>query len=167
MTSLRRVVCLIGSAAALVLLASGCTDYTYFNVDITMDRNTPDTTRREIDRCIAYVLVGDKQIEEGRILKQLTGAEACRAPYAGTDSNHMVTYDIGTMDYSSARGSGTMKFVVDMIEVNAPNAITVQGSAQGNVSPGQVVTLSLLAEPCEEICNIGQKTCPVDTCSFK
>ncbi len=37
MTGLRRVACLIGSAVALFLSASGCSDYTYFNVHVTLD----------------------------------------------------------------------------------------------------------------------------------
>jgi hypothetical protein len=169
MTGLRRVVCLLGSTATLVLLASGCDPYTYFNVNVTMDPNTPDQTRREIYRCTAYVLADGKQIEGGQILMQINGTEACRTPYAGTDINNPqnITYDIGTMDYSTARSSGTIKFVVDMIEVNSPNGITAQGSAQGNVNPGQVLTLNLMASPCQEICSQGTKSCPVDTCDFK
>jgi hypothetical protein len=167
MTGLWRAVCLLGSTATLVLLASGCDPYTYFNVNVTIDPSIPEPTRIQIDRCTAYVLADGKQIESGQTLMQLDGTEACRAPYAGTDvNNHQnITYNVGTMDYSTARSSGTIEFVVDMIEVDR-TTITAQGSAQGNVNPGQVLTLNLVATTCQEICP-NTKQCSVDTCSLK
>jgi hypothetical protein len=146
MTGLQRVACLIGLAAALVLSASGCTDYTYFNVNVTIDSKIDDATLRDIDSCVAYVFAGDKQIEQGELLKKLDGTAACKAPTTGTDQYGNTTYNLGTMDYSSARSSGTIKFFVNMVSLEGNPA--AQGSAQGDANPGQVLTLNLVAAPC-------------------
>ena len=160
MTSLQRVVCLIGSAAALLLSAGGCTDYTYFNVDITIDHTISDQTRREVGSCRIYVLEGSRQIEPGHELTKLDGVPACKSYTTGTDDYGNPTYEVGTMDYSSARSSGTINFVVNMIEVNSPNAVTVQGSAGANVAPGQVITVPLKAKTCPRTDPAGPTACP-------
>jgi hypothetical protein len=162
MTGLRRVACLIGSAAALVLSASGCTDYTYFNVHITIDPAIDDNnsiTRREINSCLVYVFAGDKQIEEHKPLAQLNGNPAC--------SPQKTPLDVGTMDYSTARTSGTLRFIVNMLDLNG--IVTVQGSAQADLRVGQVLSVDLVAEPCQTDCQQDTipKTCPVNTCSFR
>lgn len=153
MTGLRRVVCLIGSAVALVLSASGCSDYTYFNVHVTIDPSIAvidDTTQRNIDSCVVYVFAGNEQIEGHKVLTNINGTAACRAPKTGLDQYGNDTNDIGTMDYSTARSSGSIRFFIDMESLDGKP--TAQGSVQGNVNSGQVVSLNLLAEPCGTTC---------------
>lgn len=158
MTGLRRVACLIGSAAALVLSASGCTDYTYFNVHVTIDPAIDDNAsiaRREIDSCVVYVLAGDKQIE-GWPLTNLDGNPAC--------SRDKTPLDVGTMDYSTARTSGTLTFIVDMLDLD--RAVTVQGSEPADIKVGRVLSVNLIAKTCHTKCDQDPKTCPINTCGF-
>jgi hypothetical protein len=150
MTGLRRVACLIGSAVALFLSTGGCSDYSYFNVHVTLDPSIDDTTQRNIDSCVVYVFAGNEQIEGHKVLTNINGTAACRAPYTGTDDYHNDTNDIGTMDYSTARSSGSIRFFIDMESLDQKPS--VQGSAQGNVNPGQVISLNLVAESCGTTC---------------
>ena len=80
-----------------------------------------------------YVFAGDKQIEKGEILTKLNGTAACGSPTTGTDKYGNVTDDIGVMDYSSARSSGTIKFFVTMNDL--ANQPTAQGSGEAGVNP--------------------------------
>lgn len=156
MTGVRRVACLIGSAAALVLSASGCTDYTYFNVDVRLDPSIDDSTQRQIASCSVYVFAGSEQIEGHKELTLLNGTAACKAPNTGLDQYGNDTNDIGTMDYSTARGSGSIRFFIDMECLDSVekcvNKNPLQGSVQGNVNPGQVISLTLVAGMCGTTC---------------
>jgi hypothetical protein len=154
MTSRPRLAWLIGLATGLVLSTSGCDPYTYFNVDVSINTNTvPRATQRLVNACVVYVLADGKQIEKGRDLNTVEGPAACHSP---DTPDH-----IGLLDYSTARSSGTVKFIINMIELNPPNDITVQGSAEAAVKGGgAIVTVPLVAEPCTS-------TCPIDTSSFK
>ena len=172
MNGLQRLACLIGSAAALVLSASGCDPYTYFNVHITIDPaidNNGSTTLREVDSCATYVFADGKQIEKGEVLTMLNGTHACKTPDTGKDASGIITYDLGVMDYSSARSSGTIKFLINM--QNLQNQSTVQGSGEGPVSPGRgernPVNVLIKAEPCPNTCDTCQPTCPEDTSSYR
>ena len=160
MTGLQRAACLIGSAAALVLSASGCDPYTYFNVHVTIDpvidKDTVNNPRQQISSCILYVFAGDqeldpnspcaaylsdgyKQIEEGEDLKRLGTVDACKAP--------ITPLDVETLYYSTSRSSGILMFLVSMKALSGD--VTVQCcSHDANVNPGQVLTVELVAEPC-------------------
>jgi hypothetical protein len=156
MTGLRHVACLIASAAALVLSASGCTDYTYFNVHVTIDpkidNDTQNNPRDNINDCWAYVYINGTS-SEAQELRKLDGNPACSA--------YKTPLDVGTMDYSTARSSGTIKFIVTMMDAN--KIPTVQGSAQADVKVGQVLSVDLVAEQCPKTCDTCDPTCPEDT----
>jgi hypothetical protein len=158
MTALQRLACLIGLAAPLALSTSGCSDpYTYFNVDVKLDQSVDAVrTARQIASCIVYVLADGKQIEAGHDLDTIQGPAACKAPDTPVYPN-----DIGTMDYSTIRSSGTIEFVVNMEDTTG--AIIVQGSAQGGVKPSQIIQLELVGEPCGGT----GSACPVDTSTLK
>jgi hypothetical protein len=158
MTALQRLACLIGLAAPLALSTSSCSDpYTYFNVDVKLDQSVDAVrTARQIASCIVYVLADGKQIEAGHDLDTIQGPAACKAPDTPVYPN-----DIGTMDYSTIRSSGTIEFVVNMEDTTG--AIIVQGSAQGGVKPSQIIQLELVGEPCGGT----GSACPVDTSTLK
>ena len=156
MTGLQRLACLIGLATVLLLSTSGCSDpYTYFNVHVTLQQQgtnfVNNNTERQIATCIVYVLASGKQIETGHELNTIQGPAACKAPDT--------PIDIGTMDYSTMKSSGTIKFIINMEDT--ANTIIVQGSAEGAVKPSQIVSLELVGEPCTGT------ACPEDTSTLK
>ena len=163
MTGLRRLACLIGLAAPLALSTSGCSDpYTYFNVDVRLQQSgtnfVNNNTQRQIAACVVYVLADGKQIENGQDLNTIQGPSACKAPDTAANSPDG---DIGTMDYSTIRSSGTIKFIVNMEDTS--NATIVQGSVEGAVKPSQIIQLQLVGEPCGS----GGTACPEDTSTLK
>ena len=165
MTGQQRLTRLAGLAAALLLSTSGCSDpYTYFNVHVTLEQQgstlVDNATQRQIYSCLIYVLADGKQIEDGTELRTLPGPVACKAPDT--------PLDIGTMDYSSKRSSGTLEFIINMKDTDG--LIIVQGSTEGGVRPGQIVSLDLVAETCLKTCfNITTCTtaCKQDTSSLE
>jgi len=147
MTCLQRVACLVGSAAALVMSASGCDPYTYFNVHVTLQQqgaNAVDSqTQNLISACKLFVLADGKLIENEQELKTIQGPTACR---------HTLTpIDIGVLDYSTARTSGKLSFMVNMMDTaDVSGSVIVQGTTQAEaVDPGHVEpTLELVAGEC-------------------
>ena len=151
MTGLSRSACLIGLAAALVLSTSGCDPYTYFNVDVSLGASITGQNRFDTYSCGVFVLdaTTGRRIQEAA-LKKLEGPNACQNI---SDS----TTDIGVMDYSTARSSGTLRFFVNMLDTaSAPIA---EGSANKGVSPGHVLSVDLVIEACGTSCT--------DTSTFK
>jgi hypothetical protein len=148
MTILQRSVCLMGLAAALVLPASGCTDYTYFNVSVKIDdnANVTDPALGQVDNCFVYVLDGGsgRTIEAGRELVTTNDV-----PSPGTRECNLgrTPRDLGVLDYSTAKSGGTLKFVVSMTD-STPYTI-LDGSVEGQVKGG-VISLSLLVAPCND-----------------
>jgi len=142
MTGLSRSACLIGLAAGMVLSTSGCDPYTYFNVNVSLGTNVGAQDRMDIASCLVFVVDSstNKKIEDGTNLKTLAGPLACRAGEKDPS--------IGTMDYSTARSGGTLKFIVSMQDTD-PKTI-VQGSVDGPVKTGQVLSLDLVASPCND-----------------
>jgi hypothetical protein len=165
MTGPQRVTCLVGLGAALVLSTSGCGDpYTYFNVHVTLQQSgsnlVDNATQRQIYSCLVYVLADGKQIENGTELRTLPGPVACKAPDT--------PLDVGTMDYSTKRSSGTLEFIINMKDTDG--LVIVQGSTEGGVRSGQIVSLDLVAETCPKTCsNITTCTtaCKIDTSSLE
>ena len=142
MTSLHRSVCLIGVAAAMVLSTSGCDPYTYFNVNISLGSSVTAQNRMDIASCLVFVLENGKKIEDSTPLKTIQGPLACRP--GEKDPN------IGVMDYSTARGSGTLEFFVSMLDTD-PKPI-VDGSVKAGVKPGSILSVDLVAETCGTNC---------------
>jgi hypothetical protein len=155
MTTLSRVTCLIGLAAALVVSASGCDPYTYYNVDVRLSEADPVTgngvkvpsTLNQIASCDVSVYASDDSsgpIESGIALNQRTlGPHA--SPCRGDKTPHP---DLGILDYSSARSSGSLTFKVNLYDGN--RNIIVQGSTDPTaLNPGHVLpTVTLVASPC-------------------
>jgi hypothetical protein len=154
MTILQRSVCLMGLAAALVLPASGCADYTYFNVSVKIDdnANVTDQALGQVDDCFVYVLDGGSghTIEAGR---ELVTTKDIPSPGARECNLGRTPRDLGTLDYSTAKSGGTLKFVVsmtDQVTTDKPTPYTIlDGSVEAQVKGG-VVSLSLLVAPCND-----------------
>jgi hypothetical protein len=149
MTGLWRSACLVGLTAALALSTSGCSNYTYFNVDIKLDDSVDfNTTQKEIGYCSVFVLdaATDKRIEEKMPLTTTEGSSACPPGLTGRD--------LGVMNYSTAKSSGTLRFFVDMTNqgVKVSFGSIVQGSVDGAVKPGEIISLVLSAEACGTSC---------------
>ena len=152
MTSLQRRACLIGLTGALVLSASGCDPYTYFNVHISIQKPqatnaVDDLTQRQINACTVFVLADGKKIENPRTLTNFQGTNRCLSP--GTPE------DLGTMDYSTTRSSGELQFIVSMYDsdtaLSSGGKIIVQGTTTGTVNPGHVQpTLELVGKLCND-----------------
>jgi hypothetical protein len=154
MTTFSRVTCLVGLATALVISTSGCDPYTYYNVDVTLQQDgdnavSDPNTVMQFAGCDVSVYANDELIETGITLVQRTagGHEGvCR----GTETPRP---NLGILDYSTARSSGTLKFKVniyDQATAGPDQHIIVQGfTAAVPVSPGHVLnTIPLVASPC-------------------
>ena len=180
MKSLQRAAGLIGIAAAMSLWA-GCSDYTYFNVHVMLKPSGSNwvepKTQISISSCDLYVLYNGTRIEEPTKLRTLQGAEACRPGKTGKLPDSQGGGDdpqgVGTADYSTAKTSGKLKFIVNMLtpvatDKEGNSTITiVQGSTEGDASPGKVFNLELVTAKCDfSACPTDQlctPTCPDDT----
>jgi len=140
MSGLWRPLCLIGLAAALVLSTIGCTDYTYFNVNVRVDDSIVDTSAsaqipalEQIEDCFVYVLDKSGSSIEGPG-KELVTTESSKQ---GTRKcNHGNTSrELGVLDYSTTRGSGALTFLVSMTKLDQQTNIVqptfLDGSAKG------------------------------------
>jgi hypothetical protein len=158
MTRLLRVTSLIGIAGALVLSAGGCADYTYFNLNVSMDNSIETATQNKIAACQVFIRYNGQKIEEEVDLIDLNGNPVCKA---GPKQDGIV----GTMNYSTAKKSGRFQFIVNMYETGMGGIILAQGAVEGDASPGKIWSLDLVASkcplPCTEVsCN---PKCPIDT----
>jgi hypothetical protein len=153
MTRLQHMICLLGSAAALFLSTSGCSNYTYFNVHVKIDpaidgdpqARINHTSLVDIAACGVFVKANGNKIEYQDLVHE-GGATAC--PSTKTP------LDVGTMDYSTAASSGKLQFVVNMWDLG--HALIAQGSVEGAVNPGQILSLDLTAEQCSKTtCDTG------------
>jgi len=144
MTSLHRSVYLIGLAAGLLLATSGCDPYTYFNVNVSLDSSVSAQDRFNVASCTVFVLEGGKKIENGQPLKTIAGPLACQPGTLSENPN------IGVMDYSTARSSGTLQFFVSMLDTD-PKPI-LEGSANMGVSPGHILSVDLVCKNCSGPC---------------
>ena len=163
MTRGERAASFIGIAVALVLSAGGCADYTYFNLNISTDQSTETATLNKIAACQVYIRYNGQKIEEEVDLIDLSGNPVCKA--GPKQENPDGTTTVGTMDYSTAKKSGTFQFILNMYETGMGGTILAQGSVNGDVSPGKVWNLNLVASKCPMSCadiNCDPK-CPIDT----
>jgi hypothetical protein len=159
MTGLWRPVCLIGLAAALVLSSSGCTDYTYFNVNVRVDDSVVDTSAsaqipalEQIEDCFVYVLDKSGRSIEGAG-KELVTTESSKQ---GTRKcNHGNTSrELGVLDYSTTRGSGTLSFLVSMTKLDTqtnttPTFLDGLVKAEGTVIKGAIY-VDLVVTACKD-----------------
>jgi hypothetical protein len=156
MTNLSRVTCLIGLATALVVSTSGCDPYTYYNVDVKLQQDgdnavSDPNTVMQFAGCDVSVYANDGAvpIETGiALIQRAVGTQVgvCR----GTETPRP---DLGILDYSTARSSGTLKFEVNIYDratAGPDRHIIVQGFTDAvPVSPGHVLsTITLVASPC-------------------
>jgi hypothetical protein len=159
MTGLWRPVCLIGLAAALVLSSSGCTDYTYFNINVRVDDSVVDTSAsaqipalEQIEDCFVYVLDKSGRSIEGAG-KELVTTESSKQ---GTRKcNHGNTSrELGVLDYSTTRGSGALSFLVSMTKLDTQTSTTptfLDGlvKAEGTVIKGAIY-VDLVVTACKD-----------------
>ena len=152
MTTLSRMTCLVGLATALVLSSNACDPYTYYNVDVTLQQTgdnavSDPNTVMQFAGCDVSVYANDELIETGIPLVQRTAGgheSVCR----GTETPRP---NLGILDYSTARSSGSLKFKVNIYDApTPPHNIIVQGYSENMaVSPGHVLnTITLVASPC-------------------
>ncbi|HJX65323.1 MAG TPA: hypothetical protein VJ860_15380 [Polyangia bacterium] len=172
MTNLSRVTCLLGLATALVVSTSGCDPYTYYNVHITFQLagdnfiKVPNTLNK-IAACdiSVYANDGTVPIETNiAIIDRTQGRQvnACR----GSETAKDTFPDLGILDYSTARSSGTLSFKVRMYDgPSPPHNVIVEGSTDSvGVNPGHVLpTVELVASPCGPAVTTDQPSQP--TCS--
>jgi len=155
MTSLGRVTGLIGLAAGLLLSAGGCSDYTYYNVHVTLAQTGSDyvdtQTLYYITNCSVAVFANGQQIERRRPLTKIDGTSAC--PPGNTPD------DLGVLDYSTAKQSGSIKFVVTM--AGADNKDLAQGTTEASVSPGKVLNVDLAIQKCPTAPADSNSACPI------
>ncbi|MGB8298480.1 MAG: hypothetical protein WCG85_23900 [Polyangia bacterium] len=149
MTTLSRVTCLIGLATA-VLSTGGCDPYTYYNVHVTLQLQGDNAvkipnTLDNISTCDVSVYATDSStaIERGIALNQRTlgpQVSPCRGPDTPTD--------LGILDYSTARSSGSLSFRVNIYQVGG--GVIIQGTTTPvAVSPGHILpTIELPVSPC-------------------
>ena len=140
MTGLWRPVCLIGLAAALVLSTIGCTDYTYFNINVRVDDSIVDTSAsaqipalEQIEDCFVYVLDKSGRSIEGAGKELVTTESSKQGTRACNLQN--TKRDVGVLDYSTTRGSGALTFLVSMTKLDQQTNIVqptfLDGSAKG------------------------------------
>jgi hypothetical protein len=155
MTFIKRMLGLCGLTTALVL-ASGCSDYTYFNVGVYLsqqDDNMIDSKiLQSMTSCKVAVFIGDKQIERPIEVTTANGVNGiCKPGFNGemavVDNKRVMK--LGVLDYSSARQSGRLDF---WITVRTPASdkeeVIAQGDASENVSSGKVLEVPLIVYAC-------------------
>lgn len=156
MTTLTRVTCLVGFAMALVVSTSGCDPYTYYNVAIALKIDgdnavkIPATQLKIIDCDISvYASDSPNAIERGIRLNQRTLGPKV-SPCRGTET----PIDLGILDYSTARSSGSLSFRVNVYGTDPADTSKSIPIIQGTtdpvpVSPGHILpTIDLPLSPC-------------------
>jgi hypothetical protein len=164
MTFIKKMMGLCGLTATLAL-ASGCSDYTYFNVFVYLNRDAGDSAvdkpiLDDMDACTVAVYKGnlqigdlsdDKQIEKPIDLTQANGVtKVCKPNYDGK-SNHVgdqAVMEVGVFDYSTARHSGDLTFVVTVTK-SKPAVTIAQGVASKGVNSGNVEDIPLIVNACK------------------
>jgi hypothetical protein len=153
MNFIKRMLGLCGLTATLAL-ASGCSDYTYFNVSVYLRQSGDGTidgaTLEKITSCSISVFSGSKQIENSVELTRPGGETVCKPGFDGDIEivNDTKVMKVGVLDYSSARQSGEIDFVVTVRTVEDENRPIAQGSASAGVKPGKVLEVPLIVNSC-------------------
>lgn len=160
MTFIKRMLGLCGLTAALAL-ASGCSDYTYFNVGVYLsqqDDNMIDSKiLQSMTSCKVAVFVGDKQIERPVELTTANGVNGiCKPGFNGEiavvkdeDGKDIRVMKLGVLDYSSARHSGTLDFWVTVRKpASDKEEMIAQGHASEGVSSGKILEVPLVVYAC-------------------
>jgi len=161
MKSLQRMATFVGAAAAL-MLSVGCGDYTYFNVSIKLKDSgnnwVEPATQNQISNCMLTILYNGSRIEDEIKLTKIDGTDACRGG--------QTPVDVGTMNYSTAKKSGKLQFIVSMYRSGINPPIIVQGSTEGPLPPSENPKgIDLVAEKCpltacvDDIC---EPECPIE-----
>jgi hypothetical protein len=168
MTFIKRMLGLCGLTASLAL-ASGCSDYTYFNVGVYLNQDSGDNMvdrpiLEDMTTCTVAVYIGDNQIEHATELT--TGGSAngiCKPGFNGQMGNvgNTKVMKVGVLDYSSARTSGEIKFTVTVLKPGGDKMdVMAQGSASASVSSGKVLEVPLIVNACAYTDHpSGQKDC--------
>jgi hypothetical protein len=147
------------SLTAIMALAGGCSDYTYFNVGVYLrlsgDNAIDIQSQKKIGQCTISVFSGGHQIETSTTLKN-GSIEICRpgvtgmdAPSKALEDQGVKVLDLGVLDYSSARDSGSIKFVVTAKDDNKEGDMA-QGEAEASVKPGKVLEVPLVISLCSK-----------------
>jgi hypothetical protein len=160
MTGLRRALRLIGLAAALTLSTNGCsTDYTYFNVNVRVDDSVVDQSAsaqipalEQINDCFVYVLDKSGRSIEGAG-KELVTTESSKQGTRKCNPGN-TSRELGVLDYSTTRGSGTLSFLVSMTKLDTQTSATptfLDGSvkAEGPVAKGAIY-VDLVVTACKD-----------------
>jgi hypothetical protein len=157
MTFVKRMLGALGLTCVLGF-ASGCSDYTYFNVDVFADQRSDHSIDNDVlsqsGDCSIAVFAGNTQIETSRTLRKVTsGSENPCSREAlnkiqGEALDDSWVKDLGVMDYSTSRQSGKLTFVVTMHSGNTGDPDVGQGKVEGEVSPGKVLNLNLILYSC-------------------
>jgi hypothetical protein len=178
MTFIKMMMGLCGLTATLTL-AGGCTDYTYFNVNVSLSQqDKTEQDRKEMidsriledmDSCSIAAYSGGRLIEMPKELTKQDGVESICKPRYYADIDHVgdiKVMKVGVLDYSSARNSGDIKFLVT-VTTGKPAVTIGQGSAVAGVSPGKVLEVPLIVKACaHEGHPNGQEEC-IDSLDIK
>ncbi len=158
MTFIGRTTGLCGLLAVLGL-ASGCSDYTYFNVRLLADQQSDraigyDELERG-DRCTIAVKSGEDQIESSTPVVDVTTPSNHPCSKSAIDEAPTVHVDngsqknLGVFNYSTARDSGKLKFIVTMKSGNSDEPPVAQGVAETTVSEGKIIPVDLILYSCK------------------
>jgi hypothetical protein len=159
MTFIKRMLGFCGLTATLAL-ASGCSDYTYFNVSVFLHQDSGDDVidskiLGDMTSCAITVFIGDKQIERSTELTRSGGVNAiCKPNLQGVETEMKIVDNIkamriGVFDYSSARSSGELDFVITVRKPAGDNKeVIAQGRATAKVSSGKVLEVPLIIKAC-------------------
>jgi hypothetical protein len=165
MTFIKKMMGLCGLTTALAL-ASGCSDYTYYNVFVYLNGEAGDNMvdskiLEKMDSCTVGVHKGnldndelsrENQVEKPIDLTEKNGiTPICRLGFngeAGRSAEGKAVRKIGVMDYSTARHSGDLTFVVTVTKENQSSTIA-QGVASKGVSAGKVEDVELFVNACK------------------
>jgi hypothetical protein len=165
MTFIKKMMGLCGLTAALAL-ASGCSDYTYFNVFVYLNGQAGDNMvdnpiLEKMDSCTISVFKGNLEIgdlsRENQVEKPIDLTEKngitpiCRLGFNGT-ADHSVEgkpiRKIGVLDYSTARKSGDLTFAVTVTK-EGQSATIAQGVASKGMNAGKVEDVELFVNACK------------------
>lgn len=175
MTFIKRMLGFCGLTVALAL-ASGCSDYTYFNVGVYLHQDSGDDVidskiLGDMTSCTITVWAGNTQIEHATELTRAGGVNAiCKPNLQGVDTEMAIVDDtkvmkIGVLDYSSARSSGEIEFKITVRKPAGTDSgkgteVIAQGRKTAPVSSGKVLEVPLIIKACDYTDHHkGQKEC--------
>ncbi len=139
---------LMKGALLASVLAAGCDNYTYFTIYPGVDETTPLETREAIAGCVLFILADGKVVDQKDTMVSYDEGQPTEVCQPGNTKSGVW----GSLNYSTARQSGSLEFVLNVYANNAKKPFMQATSGPQDVSPGNEVgkkdPIEVLAKSC-------------------